>query len=189
MEKYANDIDKYVLYAPLTSGIKAYVENYFRIILNINSVDIIGNLNKKEKENIFKSYLLILMLKESFHFIFKLNKKGIDVNKALSPKIKKVDEYYQEIGVDLILEIFGTEYINFISPESSDLINRLESWKNNNTNFKVFDKIYISNGKVINEGKNKKFEIGLECNIFMDKGNFINFDINFNHCDTIKCCF
>ena len=50
MKEYAGNIEKYVLYVPLTMGIKAYVTNYFRIAVNINSVDISGTLNKKKKK-------------------------------------------------------------------------------------------------------------------------------------------
>ena len=67
-----------------------------------------------------KSYLLINLLHESFHFLFRLNKKGYVALEALSPKVQKISESYQEIGVDLILYIFGTEYIVFITPEQSN---------------------------------------------------------------------
>jgi hypothetical protein len=112
---FAPEIWKYVLFMPLTRGIKAYVANYFRIVININSVDLIDIPDDKTKEEILKSYLLILLIHESFHFLFRLDKKGETVTKALSPISKKLKEYYKEIGVDIILYLFGTEYITFIS--------------------------------------------------------------------------
>ena len=189
MKEYAGNIKKYVLYVPLTIGIKAYVTNYFRIAVNINSVDIIGTLNNKEKEEIFKSYLLINFIKESFHFILRLNKKGNDETQALSPKNKKIEEYYEDIDVDIILYIFGTEYITFISPNNSKLINDLESWRDKTTNFKVFDRVYLSHGKLVTEKNNNNTKTGLDFNILMDDSNLINYEINYNYSDTIKLCF
>ena len=189
MKKYADNIEKYVLYVPLTKGIKAYVANYFRIAVNINSVDIIGTLDNKEKEEIFKSYLLIHFLHESIHFIFRLNKIGKEAKETLSPKNKKLEEYYEEIGVDIILYIFGTEYIIFISPKNSNLINNINSWKKSNTNFKVFDKVYLSHGQLVNKGNNNSNETGLKCNISLDAFNTVNNDINYNFSDTMKLCF
>ena len=189
MKEYVGNIEKYVLYVPLTIGIKAYVTNYFRIAANINSVDIIGTLNNKEKEEIFKSYLLINFIKESFHFILRLNKKGSDENQTLSPKNKKIEEYYEDIGVEIILYIFDTEYIIFISPNNSKLINDLESWRDKTTNFKVFDRVYLSHGKLVTEKNNNNTKTGLDFNILMDDSNLINYEINYNYSDTIKLCF
>ena len=189
MKEYVGNIEKYVLYVPLTMGIKAYVTNYFRIAVNINSVDISGTLNNKEREEIFKSYLLINFIKESFHFILRLNKKGNDETQALSPKNKKIEEYYEDIDVDIILYIFGTEYITFISPNNSKLINDLESWRDKTTNFKVFDRVYLSHGKLVTEKNNNNTKAGLDFNILMDDSNLINYEINYNYSDTIKLCF
>ena len=91
--------------------------------------------------------------------------------------------------MDIILYIFGTEYITFISPNNSKLINDLESWKEKTTNFKVFDKVYLSHGKLVTEKKNDNTKIGLDCNISMDDSNLINYEINFNYSDTMKLCF
>ena len=170
---FAPEIWKYVLFMPLTRGIKAYVANYFRIVININSVDLIDIPDDKTKEEILKSYLLILLIHESFHFLFRLDKKGETVTKALSPISKKLKEYYKEIGVDIILYLFGTEYITFISIENSKLLNDKESWKNQNTNFKVFKEIYLSDGKLIgNEKKNEGS--GLRCYISVNENNYDN---------------
>ena len=49
MDNYANNINEYILYVPLTRGIKAYVSNYFRIALNINSIEILGEFNDNSK--------------------------------------------------------------------------------------------------------------------------------------------
>ncbi len=170
INNYANKINEYILYVPLTRGIKAYVSTYFRIALNINSVEIIGIFNEKEREEILKSYILIQMLHESFHFLFRLKKEGKTALEALSPQRKKMYENYKEIGVDVILHLFGTEYITFISPENSKLINNLKSWEQNNTNFKVFNKVYLIEGKLAKEGSEITGS-GLKCNISMDENN------------------
>ena len=103
MEKYAKEIDKYILYVPLTRGIKAYVFNYFRIALNINSIELIGEFNNfDEKISVYKSYLLIQFLHESFHFLYKLDKKNKACLQALSPIKIKIRNAYREIGADLI---------------------------------------------------------------------------------------
>ena len=170
IDKYISDIGNYVLYMPLTRGIKAYVSNYFRIILNTNSVDLIDIPDDKEKREILKSYLLIIMIHESFHFLFRLNKQGEISTKSLSPESKKIKETYSEIGVDIILHLFGTEYITFISKNNSELLNNLESWRNETTDFKVFKKIYFSGGELIGN-ENKNLGSGLRCNISVNENN------------------
>ena len=65
MTNYSENINKYILYAPLTRGIKAYVSNYLRIVLNINSVEILGEFDENSKNEFLISYLLIQMLHES----------------------------------------------------------------------------------------------------------------------------
>lgn len=144
MKDYAEQINKYILYVPLTKGIKAYVSNYMRIELNINSIEFIGDFKDNDKNNIYISYLLINLLNESFHFLNRIKRKGKYIKECESSQNQKIDK---EIGVDLILHIFGTEYINFISIKNSKLFNKIENWKKNDTNFKVFDKIYLSDGK------------------------------------------
>ena len=186
MDNYADIIDKYILYVPLTKGIKAYVSNYFRIALNINSIELIGTFQDKSRNEILKSYLLINLLHESFHFLFRLNKKGYVALEALSPKVQKISESYQEIGVDLILYIFGTEYIVFITPEQSNLISDIESWTKTTTNFKVFEKVYYSEGELVKNETSKKIK-GLKCNISINEENKKNWNICKN--DAIKYCF
>ena len=170
INEYANEIWKYILFMPLTRGIKSFTSNYFRIIININSIDLIDIFGDKSKEEILKSYLLIILIKESFHFLFRLDKQGEIVSKVLSPQRKKLKEFYSDIGVDIILYLFGTEYINFISMGNSKLINDLDSWKNENTNFKVFKEIYLFCGKLV-ENQNKNEGPGLRCNISIYENN------------------
>ena len=186
MDNYADIIDKYILYVPLTKGIKAYVSNYFRIALNINSIELIGTFQDQSRNEILKSYLLINLLHESFHFLFRLNKKGYVALEALSPKVQKISESYQEIGVDLILYIFGTEYIVFITPEQSNLISDIESWTKTTTNFKVFEMVYYSEGELVKNETSKKIK-GLKCNISINEENKKNWNICKN--GAIKYCF
>ena len=186
MDNYADIIDKYILYVPLTKGIKAYVSNYFRIALNINSIELIGTFQDQSRNEILKSYLLINLLHESFHFLFRLNKKGYVALEALSPKVQKISESYQEIGVNLILYIFGTEYIVFITPEQSNLISDIESWTKTTTNFKVFEKVYYSEGELVKNETSKKIK-GLKCNISINEENKKNWNICKN--GAIKYCF
>ena len=186
MDNYADIIDKYILYVPLTKRIKAYVSNYFRIALNINSIELIGTFQDQSRNEILKSYLLINLLHASFHFLFRLNKKGYVALEALSPKVQKISESYQEIGVDLILYIFGTEYIVFITPEQSNLISDIESWTKTTTNFKVFEKVYYSEGELVKNETSKKIK-GLKCNISINEENKKNWNICKN--GAIKYCF
>ena len=174
MDKYANKIDKYILYVPLTKGIKAYVSNYFKIALNIKSVELIGNLDEEQKTEVYRSYLLVQLLHESFHFLFRLDKKDLSCNKALSPIRQKLMQSYGEIGVDIIFHLFGTEYIIFFPLENCKLLNNLESWENKGTDFKVFDKVYLLGNQLITEGKNEisiNNEKGLKCNISLYEEN------------------
>ena len=110
------------------------------------------------------------MLQKSIQFLFLLKNKGKTVLEARQPQIQKIKENYREIGVDLILHLFGTEYIDFISSEDSKLLNDLKSWEKNDTNFKVFDKVYLFEGNLIKEGKEIN-KTGLKCNIFIDENN------------------
>jgi len=160
MKDYAEQINKYILYVPLTKGIKAYVSNYMRIELNINSIELIGDFKDYDKNDIYISYLLINLVNESFHFLNRIKRKGKYIKECKSTQNQNIDK---EIGVDLILHIFGTEYINFISIENSKLVNKIENWKKNDTNFKVFDKIYLS------DRKTTQMEYGLKCNISMNE--------------------
>ena len=176
IKKYAKKIYKYILYIPLTRGIKAYVSNFFRISLNISSVDFIAITDNKSKEEILKSYLLIILIQESFHFLFRLNKEGESVTKVISPQSKKLKEYYNEIGVDIILYLFGAEYITFISKENSELLNNLESWRKEKTNFKVFQKAYLSCGTLIYEDM-KNIDSGLKCNISVNENERIDWKV------------
>ena len=193
MNNYANDINKYILYIPLTRGIKAHVSNYFRIALNINSITFFGNLNEEYKNKLITSYLLIQLLYITIHFIFKLGKIGFLANKVISPEIKKVEVCYSDMGVDLILYIFGTEYMTFISKENSNIISNPQSWENSYTNFKVFEKIYLNNDNTLSGGENqeKNFDCGIKFNV-IDK---IEIDVNeekkfiLSTDGAIKCCY
>lgn len=112
--------------------------------------------------------MLIILIHESFHFIYRISKEGESAAQTLSPQTKKIKECYNEIGVDIILYLFGTEYITFISKENSQLLNNLESWKKDNTNFKVFKKVYLFCGDLIHEDK-KYIGSGLKCNISVNE--------------------
>ena len=190
MDNFARKIDEFILYVPLTRGIKAYVTNYFRIALNINSIEICGEFDKDSKKELFTSYLLIQLLQESFHFIYRLGKEGKNSKEGISPKREKIKEAYEEIGVDLILYVFGTEYITFISKKNSRLICDIESWKNPNTNFKVFNKIYLSEKKLENI-KDKEIDTssGLKCNISLEYEYYDTEDIKICTDKVIKYCF
>lgn len=93
--------------------------------MNINSVDIIDISEEKTVKEILKSYLLIMLIHESFHFIFRLDKNGDTVQNVQSPESMKLKQSYREIGADIILHLFGTEYITFISIENSKLLNNI----------------------------------------------------------------
>ena len=191
MKNYAKNINNYILYFPLSKGIKAYISNYFRIILNIHSIELIGEFNNEEKKNIIISYLLIQLLHESFHFLSRLSKIGYTTKNAVSPAKLKLKQIYQEIGVDLILYLFGTEYIKYISKQNSILISNINSWKNNNTNFKVFNKVYVKDFELYDEeDKEKNFDSGLKCNITEGYGFFYDVrDLKICTNDTIRYCY
>ena len=190
IKNYAVIINDYIIYAPLSRGIKAYVSNYFRIVLNINSIEIIGKFDNNSKTDILISYLLIQFLHESFHFLFRLNKIGNISKYTFSPKRDKIKETYNEIGVDLILYLFGTEYIIYISKKNSTLINDPKSWENAETNFKVFNKVYLSNLELVDDkDKEVSYDAGLKCNI-SECNEFFDED-NLKICtdEIIKYCF
>ena len=106
------------------------------------------------------------------------------------PKSKKIKEYYEDIGVDLILYIFGTEYIPFISKKNSELICNSKSWEDNKTNFKVFNKVYLSNLELIDEkDKEKSQNSGLDCNIFLENEEVDIQDLKICTDSVIRYCF
>ena len=190
MANYSEKINEYILYAPLTRSIKAYVSNFLRIVLNINSVVILGEFDENSKNEFLISYLLIQMLQESFHFLYRLNKDGLVSSQGIFRKREKIKENYEEIGADLILYIFGTEYIPYISKKNSILICDPKSWENDNTNFKVFNKVYLSQFKIISEkDKESNTDYGLKCDI--SSGYEFNQIQDFKICidDTIRYCF
>ena len=190
MKNYSEKINEYIIFAPLTRGIKAYVSNYLRIVLNINSVKILGEFDENSKNDFLISYLLIQMLQESFHFLFRLNKIGQNSSKGISPKREKIKEDYGDIGVDLILYIFGTEYIPYISKMNSILICDPKSWENPNTNFKVFNKVYLCQYQLINENdKENNTDSGLKYNISSGYEFYPIHDFKICTDDTIRYCF
>jgi len=182
MKDYAENINKYILYVSLTRGIKAYISNYFRIVLNTKYIKIIGEFESdSKKEFLLTAYLLIILLKQTFHFIFRLNKEGKTIANAASPERKKFKETYKEIGVDLIYYLFGTEYITFISEKNSHLICDQKSWENINTNFKVFNVVYLSTYQLCSNNDNKINEnSGLKCDITEEN--------EFNVFEELKIC-
>ena len=190
MTNYSEKINEYILYAPLTRGIKAYVSNFLRIVLNINSVEILGEFDENSKNEFLISYLLIQMLHESFHFLYRLTKDGLISSKGISPKREKIKENYEEIGVDLILYVFGTEYIPYISKKNSILICDPKSWENEKTNFKVCNKVYLSQYKLANDNdKEMNTDSGLKCNITSGYEFYQIQDFKICTDDTIRYCF
>ena len=166
INSFVNKISEYILFVPLTRGIKAYVSNYMRICININSVSISGYSDEDLQNEYFTSYLLIHLLHETFHFIYRLNEFGKSADLTKSPSNKKIKEKYSELGVDLILYLFGTEYITFISKDNCALINDPKSWENEKTNFKVFPSIYLFDRKLVGKEEDDKIlGSGLKCNI------------------------
>ena len=59
------------------------------------------------------------------HFISYRLDKGDTVQNVQSAETIKLKQSYSKIGVDIILYLFGTEYITFISIENSKLLNNI----------------------------------------------------------------
>ena len=120
----------------------------------------------------YKSYLLLNLLSETFHFIYKL-------------------QSYKEIGEDIILYLFGTENIKFISIENTKLINNENSWKKEDTNFRIFEQLNLQDRGI----KNIKGEINygtcLKCNISMNEEDDDENVDNFKLCESssIRWCY
>ena len=86
--------------------------------------------------------------------------------------------------------IFGTEYIPYISKKNSILICDPKSWENPNTNFKVFNKVYLCQYKLINENDKESItDAGLKCNISSGYEFYPIQDFKICTDDTIKYCF
>ena len=190
MKNYSEKINEYILYVPLTRGIKAYVSNYLRIALNINSVEIIGEFDENLKNEYFSSFLLIEMVKESFHFLVKHNKEGKNSSDEMFPKRKQKKVIYENIDTELIYYIFGTEYIPFISKNNCILICNPKSWENPSTNFKVFNNVSLFKYKLnINEDTESDTDFGLKCHISSEYESCSLRDVKICTDDVIKYCF
>ena len=190
MKNYSEKINEYILYVPLTRGIKAYVSNYLRIALNINSVEIIGEFDENLKNEYFSSFLLIEMVKESFHFLVKHNRERKNSNDEMFPKRKQKKVIYENIDTELIYYIFGTEYIPFISKNNCILICNPKSWENPSTNFKVFKNISLFKYKLnINEDTESDTDFGLKCHTSSEYESCSLRDFKICTDDVIKYCF
>ena len=124
--------------------------------------------------DVYESYLLVQLIHESFHFLYRLDKKDYLCQNALSPIRKKIKQEYGEIGVDIIFFLFGTEYITFFPLENCKLLNSLESWEKDNTDFKVFKQVYLFEHELITDGEKEDLNdniTGLKCNISLYEDN------------------
>ena len=99
----------------------------------------------------------------------------------------KEEQVYREIGVDLIFYLFGTEYITYFSLDNCKLLNNLDSWTKEQTNFKVFNKVYLDGSELKGKDDIKYSGLGLKCNISL----FEDDDSDFYICNdaSIKYCF
>lgn len=114
-----------IIYKVLPKGVKALVSNYLCFLININDIEEISNINKTDKEESIKSYLLFLISHETNHFAKRTFFQEKDIKVSLSPNRKENTEG----GKSLTRYIFGISNLSFINKEMNAIINDSKIWE------------------------------------------------------------
>ena len=114
-----------IIYKVLPKGVKALVSNYLCFLININDIEEISNINKTDKEESIKSYLLFLISHETNHFAKRTFFQEKEIKVSLSPNRKENIEG----GKSLTRCIFGISNLSFINKEMNAIINDTQTWE------------------------------------------------------------
>ena len=117
-----NFFSKLFIFKYLPKNRRAFVDPNMRIVINPIYFELSGELDDKKKIEIFRAYLLIIILHEIAHLVKFMKEKSIPYNKIPQTPKKK------EGGKMFINYLFKTPMIYSINYEQATIINKPENW-------------------------------------------------------------
>ena len=101
---------------------RAFVDPNMRIIINPIYFELSESLDEEKRDEIFRAYLLIIILHEIIHLVKFMNEKSISYKNILqTPKRKEGDKMF-------INYLFKTPMIYSINCKQASIINKPENW-------------------------------------------------------------
>ena len=141
-------LSKIIIFKYLPKYIRAFVNPNMRIIINPIFFEFSESLDDNKKNNIFKSYLFIIIINEMM-YLLKFMKK----EKNLFDKIPKTPENKE--GEQMFINyLFNLPVIYYITDEQASKINKIENWKNN----EILSSIFKEQKEWYEKKKNKEIE-------------------------------
>ena len=131
---------------------RAFVDPNMRIIINPIYFELSESLDEEKRDEIFRAYLLIIILHEIIHLVKFMNEKSVSYkNIPQTPKRK-------EGGKMFINYLFKTPMIYSINYKQASIINKPENWNKPDLLSDIFkeQKEWFENNK-----KNKKEDINI----------------------------
>ena len=123
---------KLFIFKYLPKNRRAFVDPNMRIVINPIYFELSGELDDKKKNEIFRAYLLIIILHEIAHLVKFMKEKSIPYNKIPQTPKKK------EGGKMFINYLFKTPMIYSINYEQATIINKPENWNKTELLSKLF---------------------------------------------------
>ena len=151
LEKDKNYLSKIIIFKYLPKYNRAFVDPNMRIAINPIYFEFSKSLDENKKNNIFKAYLIIIILHEIVHLLKFMKEEKISFeNIPKTPKGK-------EGGKMFINYIFNLAVIYYITNDQASIINYPENWKNFEKISTVFmeQKEWFEKNK-IDKGENEK---------------------------------
>ena len=123
---------KLFIFKYLPKNRRAFVDPNMRIVINPIYFELSGELDDKKKNEIFRAYLLIIILNEIANLVKFMKEKSIPYNKIPQAPKKK------EGGKMFINYLFKTPMIYSINYERATVINKPENWNKKEVLSKLF---------------------------------------------------
>ena len=101
---------------------RAFVDPNMRIIINPIYFELSESLDEEKRDEIFRAYLLIIILHEIIHLVKFMNEKSISYKNILQTPKRKED------GKMFINYLFKTPMIYSINCKQASIINKPENW-------------------------------------------------------------
>jgi len=101
---------------------RAFVDPNMRIIINPIYFELSESLDEEKRDEIFRAYLLIIILHEIIHLVKFMNEKSISYKNILQTPKRK------ECGKMFINYLFKTPMIYSINCKQASIINKPENW-------------------------------------------------------------
>ena len=124
LEKDNNYLKKIIVFKYLPKYNRAFVDPNMRIVINPLYFEFSQSLDQNKRNNIFRSYLIIIILHEIVHLLKFMKKEKISFDNILkTPKGK-------ECGKMFINYLFNLPMIYYITDEQASIINEPKNWDN-----------------------------------------------------------